>query len=78
MRSWWTELKVERLEFDSFSYVWSLDELCDWLRGVLCGHFCLSAPPLLSSPCCGGRSGSLLEVLYDNLFAPVLLFFANR
>ena len=45
MRSWWMGLKVERLEFDSFSYVWSLGELCDWLRGVLCGHFCLSAPP---------------------------------
>ena len=29
MRSWWMGLKVERLEFDSFSYVWSLGELCD-------------------------------------------------
>ena len=45
MRSWWMGLKVERLEFDSFSYVWSLGELCDWLRGVLCGLFCLGAPP---------------------------------
>ena len=45
MRSWWMGLKVERLEFDSFSYVWSLGELCDWLRGVLCGLFCLCIPP---------------------------------
>ena len=67
MRSWLMGLKVERLEFDSFSYVWSLGELCDWLRGVLCGHFCLSvSPSFLRLVLRVDRS----QVLCDNLFAP--------